>query len=234
MLNRTLFRFGCVFFVCLIGFTAENNVRAQQPHGKNWGVRVGLNAVSITSYKAYLANELLTNSSYTNRNGYLLAGFARFNLSRMFLQPEVAWNEYRRACSFSLPNEDTNSYYSPIDLDVDSKAINTGLLVGYNIVHNYPFLFGFYIGSSFIGTYQTDFSMGNEKWFHNNDWSLNYSGIMGFSINISRIYFDLRYEMSLPDADLGLKDIPGFPNNYNNVRIKKTEAFLSFSFGVMF
>jgi len=233
MLNKTSFRFGIVFFVFFIGIISENNIQAQF-HGKNWGVRVGLNSISITNYKAYQAGEILTNSSYINKNGYLLGGFVRFNLNRIFLQPEITWNEYRRTCSFSLPIENSDNYYPPINLDINSKAVNTGLLVGYNIVHNYPYLLGVYIGSNFIGTYRTNYSSERENSFSQADWSLNYSGLLGFSINISRIYFDLRYEMSLPNADQDLTGIPDSPDNYHNVKIKKTEAVLSFSFGVMF
>jgi len=233
MLNKALFRFGFVFLVCLTGFITENNARAQSS-GKNWGIRVGLNAVSITSYKVYQAGEMLTTGSYTNKNGYLLAGFARFNVNRIFLQPEIAWSEYRRTCSFSLPIENSDNYYSPVDLDIDSKTINTDFLVGYNIVKDYPFLLGVYVGASVIGTYRTDYSIEPMIPFSKSGLFPNYSGILGFSINISRIYFDLRYEMSLPGANLNLSEIPDFPDNYQNVKIKKTEAVLSFSFGVMF
>jgi len=232
MLNKALLRFGIVFCICLIGIMADTNVFAQSPK-KNWGIRLGLNAVSITSYKAYQADETLANSSYTNKNGYLLAGFTRFNMNRVFLQPEIAWNEYRRTCSFSLPIDNSNYSYPPINLDIDSKAVNTGLLAGYNIVYDYPFLFGIYAGTSVIGTYRTNYSMEMEKTSPKTDWSLNCSGILGFSINISRIYFDLRYEMCLPHT-VDLNRISDFPTGYQDVKIKKAETILSFSFGVMF
>jgi len=233
MVNNAMFRFGFVFLIFFIVYIEESRAQAQSSK-MNWGIRVGMNAVSIMSYKAYQADEFLSNSSYTNKNGYLITGFARFNIRRIFLQPEVAWNEYRRICSFSLPIENSDNYYPSVDLDIDSKTINTNFLVGYNIVQDYPFLFGFFVGSSFIGTCKTNYSMESEKSFSKIGLSLNYSGFLGFSINISRIYFDLRYEMSLPDANLILSDIHDFPENYQNVKIKKRESILSFSCGVMF
>jgi len=233
MTNSALFRLGFVFIVCLTGCITKNNVQAQSLK-KNWGIRLGLNAISITNYKVFQDGEILTNASYTNKNGYLIAGFARVTFNRFFLQPEIAWNEYRRTCSFSLPIENSTNYYSPTDLYICSKAATTGLLAGYNIVSDLPFLFGVYAGSDFIGTYHTDYSMDPEKTFTKTDWMLNYSGILGFSINISRIYFDLRYEMCLPNANLTLSDISDFSEFYQNVKIKKTESVLSFSCGVMF
>ena len=232
MLNSALFRFIITFFVCLIGLT-ENNMQAQS-HKINWGVRLGLNAVSITSYKAFQTDEVLTNSSFTNENGYLINGFARFNFNRIFLQPELSWNNYHRICSFSLPIENNSDYYPSVDLKIHSQAINTNLLIGYNIVHDYPFLFGVYAGASAIGTYRTDYSMDIAEPFLKKDLLLNYSGILGVSINISKLYFDLRYEATVPINYLNLNDIPSIPNNYQNVLIKRTESFLSFSVGVMF
>ena len=232
MLNKTLFRLGFIFFIWLIACITECNAQMKLPLG-NLGVRFGLNAISITSYEAYKADEILPNSSYTNKNGYLTAVFARFNLDRIFLQPELAWNEYNRTCSFSLPLENSNSYHQPSDLNINSKSINTNFLVGYNIIRDHPFSFGLYIGSAFIGTYQANYSIGTDELYNKSDLSLNYTGILGVSINIHKIYFDLRFETSLPNANLNLSGIPDFPERFHDVRIKKTESILSFSCGIM-
>ena len=233
MKSKTLFRFGFVFLVLLLACIPKTNAQAQSSK-MNWGIRLGLNATSITSYEVYQADEILTNTSYTNKTGYLINAFARFNMDRMFLQPELGWNHYRRTCSFSLPVEETASYYPAVDLNINSKALNANFLVGYNIVSNYPFLFGVFAGPAFTGTYRTNYVMGQEKTFPETDLFINLSGILGFSINISKIYFDLRHEMCLPNTNLHLKDIPDFPESYQNIKIKKTESFLSFSFGIMF
>jgi len=235
MINKNLFRWIFVFLFFIISCITENNMQAQALSIKwDWGVRVGLNATSITSYKAYQAGEILTNSSYTNKNGYLITGFARYNFNKMFLQPEISWNEYNRTCSFSLPIENSANYYPAVNLNINTKTVNPNFLVGYYIVKDYPFLFGAFAGVSVIGTYHTNYSMEWEQSFFKNGLSLNYSGILGFSINISKIYFDLRYEMTLPDGRLNLKEIPDFTEQYQDISLKKTEAILSFSFGVMF
>jgi len=233
MVNKTSFRFGFILFICLIVCITKNNIRAQFPE-KNWGVRLGLNAVSITSYKAYQAGDVLTNSSYTNKNGYLITGFARFNINRIFLQPELSWNDYRRTCSFALPIENSTGYYPSVDLNIHSQTVNANFLIGYNIVHDYPFLFGIFAGASTMGTYRTDYSMDAGRTFFKNNLLRNYSGILGCSINISKIYFDLRYEMTVPITNFNLNEIPDFPEDYQNISIRRTEAILSFSCGVMF
>ena len=230
--SKTLLRSGFVFLVCLISCIV--NAQTQAPK-TDWGIRLGLNAVSITNYDAYQAGNVLTNSSYTNKNGYLVTGFMRFNFNHVFLQPELGWNNYRLNCSFSLPIENSSDYYPPVDLKINSKTINTNFLVGYNMVNDYPFLFGVFAGASAMGIYRTNYAMETaDQTFLDDDLHLSYSGILGFSINISKIYFDLRYEVVLPKADLNLKKIPDFPENYQDVSIQKKESILSFSFGVMF
>jgi len=232
MIPQKTLSFLCSLFF-LFSVICVDSVQAQ-PSKRNWGLRFGLNAVSINNYEVYDAGDLLANTSYTNKNGYFITGFARYNIDRFFLQPEIAWNEYRRTCSFSFPVEGANSIYPPINLDINSKNISTNFLVGYNIINDYPFLFGAFFGSSFTGTFRTNYSMETDKTLSKTGFSLNYSGILGFSINISRIYFDLRYEMCLPNADINLKNIPDFPENFKNVKIKKNESILDFSVGMMF
>jgi hypothetical protein len=221
------------FLICIVGCLAANNMQAQSPYF-NWGVRLGLNATSITDYEVLQANNIPVNGSYINKNGYLLTVFTRFNVKRVFMQPELGWNMYRRTCLFSLPIEGSDSNYPPVNLNIHSKALNANFLTGYNIVSDYPFFFSVFAGISFIGTYQTDFLIEPEQSFPKSDLFMNYTGILGLSINIARVYFDLRYEMGIPDADLNLAHIPGFPERFQNVTIKKREAILSFSFGIMF
>jgi len=233
MKNNTSFRFGFILIVCLITCISENNAQTQFSK-KNFGIRIGLNAVSITSYKVYQADEILTNSSFTNQNGYLITGFARFNINKIFFQPELSWNDYRRTCSFALPIENSTDYYPSVDLNIHSQTANANFLVGYNIVHDYPFLFGIFAGASAIGTYRTDYSIDAYKKYLKPNLLVNYSGILGCSINISKIYFDLRYEMTVPITNFNLNEISDFPENYQNISIRRTEAILSFSFGVMF
>jgi hypothetical protein len=234
MANKTLYTIGFVFlfwqFLCTMECDAQTKSR-----NLNWGVRLGLNAISIKSYNASSADEILPNSSFVNKNGYLITVFARYNLNRFFLQPELSWNEYNRTCSFPLPFENNEGYSQPFDLDIKSKVINTNFLAGYNIVYDNTFLFGIYTGFSLNGTYRNYYStkLEPDESFVNKEFSLNFTGILGLSINISKIYFDLRYEMGLPE-NLSLKEIPDFPERFQNVKLKLTESILSFSCGIMF
>ena len=226
------FRFVLIFILLLLFSVKVCNAQTKLPKS-NWGIRFGLNAISIKSYEAFKAGDILPNSSYTNKNGYLISTFARINKDRFFFQPELAWNEYNRVCSFSLPIDNSEGYYQPSDLSIKSKALNTNFIIGHNLINDYPFLFGVYGGTSFAGTYKSNYLLEHpDDSFPKTGLSLNLSGILGISINISKIYFDLRYEMCLPN-NIDLKGKSDFPERYNEVKIKKTESILSFSFGVM-
>jgi len=231
MLNKKLLRSGLVIIIMLIAFTNECDAQIKLPIG-NWGVRIGLNATSIMNYDANNNLGALPNSTYTNKNGFLVATFARCNFKNIFLQPEIAWNRYNRACSFSIPIENSDIYYQASNLNIESRSVNTNFLIGYNIIKDSPYLFGVYIGPALIGTYQTKYSIDKELYTKKNI-SLNYAGIFGFAINISKIYFDLRYELSLPNSNLNVNGIPNIPEKFHDVRIKKTESILSFSCGMM-
>ena len=231
MLNKTLFRPVFFIFIWLLACANECDAQIKFPIG-NWGVRVGLNATSIMNYEAYNYNEALPNSTYTNKNGFLIATFARCNIKNFFLQPEVAWNRYNRSCSFSVPNENISYYYPASVLNIESKSLNTNFLLGYHIVKDNPYLFGVYGGTALIGTYKTKYSIENEIYTKNNI-SLNYTGIFGFSINISKICFDIRYELCLPNSNMNLNGISNIPEKFQDIKIKKIESILSFSCGIM-
>ena len=234
MVHKTIYLFGFIFLFWQILYITECNAQIKSPN-RNFGIRLGLNAVSIKSYEAFTANEVLPNSSYINKNGYMITTFVRFNMKRIFLQPEIEWNECNRTYSFSLPSENNEGYSQPADLNINSSALNANFLAGYNIVYDYPFLFGIYTGVAFVGNYKNNYSLEFEpnELYIKKDFVLNFTGVLGISINISKIYFDLRYEMGLPN-DLILREIPNFPEKYQNVKIRRTESILSFSCGVMF
>lgn len=220
----------------LVCFSIQESASAQTPDKYfNWGFRAGLNTLSTTSYETEYDGEPVPNDSYINKNGYLVNAFVRFNIKQSFLQPELAWNYYRQGVSFTLPVPNSeNEFSSPIYADIASSVIRGNFLVGYNIVNNYPFLFSAYLGSSFSAKYNTKYSIRLSDDFEDKEFYLRSSGIAGFSIVIAKIYFDLRYEINLPDTDLDFYDISGFPDNYKGLKLKKNENIISFSCGLLF
>jgi hypothetical protein len=229
-------QYGFVFIFALILFfsMAEKESFAQQKR-VNWGLKFGLNALSTTNYETFYNDKTIPNDSYTNKNGYLISGFMRFNIKRIFLQPEIAWNYYRMGISFDLPiKNEENKYESPTYMDINSKAIRGNFLTGYNIVSNGPFIFSAFVGTGFAGVYDTQYTTSLDEDYSNKDIRIKYVGFGGFAIIISNIYFDVRYEINQPNSNLNFDDISGFPERYRGVDLRKNENILNFSCGLIF
>jgi hypothetical protein len=225
-----------LFALSLVVFLgmADHKCYAQKAR-VNFGIKAGVNALSTNYYDPYFGENSLSNGSFTNKNGYLVSAFMRINYDRVFLQPELTWNYYLQECFFSLPIEDTeNEYYPETKLDIDSRSLNANILFGYNIIKSNPFLFNFYIGTSFKGIYSRDYDTNFGRKFSENEVLLNYTGIVGLSLNISKLHFDMRYELNQSNTNLDLSKIPDFPEKFHGVTLKKNENILSFSCGIMF
>jgi hypothetical protein len=210
----------------------ENQSFAQSER-LNYGFKVGLNALSTIKYKTYYTGES-TSGSYTNKNGYLIGAFFRINYDHLFMQPEAIWNYHRQKCGFMLPNPNNNELNMSKALDINMDAVNTNLLLGYNIIKKKPYLCDVYAGASLKWTYKIKYEISEEHNYSGKSDFFCYAGIIGFSVNISKLYFDFRYEINQPNTNLDFSNIPDILESYRGVFLEKNENILSFSFGVMF
>jgi len=217
-----------VFFL----FVIENRSFAQFER-VNYGFKVGLNALATTRYNTFYAGDT-TSGSYTNKNGYSAGAFFRVNYSKLFLQPEAVWNYHQQRCGFLIPDSyNPNSYLSKA-LNINMKALNANVLLGYSLIKDKPFLFDAYLGASVKWTYRINYKINEENSYSGKSNFLCYAGIVGCSMNISKLYFDFRYELNQPNTNLDFSNIPGIPENYRGVFLEKNENVLSFSVGMMF
>jgi hypothetical protein len=200
----------------------------------NYGFKIGLNALSVIKYNTYYAGNITSGNSYANKNGYLVGAFFRVNYSHIFLQPEMAWNFHRQKCGFMLPNESNTEEYLPQNMNINMDAVNTNLLLGYNIIKNKPYLFDVYIGTSLKWTYKIKYGITEEYSYFGKSDFFCYAGIFGFSISISKLYFDFRYEINQPNTNLDFSNMLNIPETYRGVFLEKNENILSFSIGMIF
>jgi hypothetical protein len=201
----------------------------------NYGLGVGITAYSTNFYEVYNGAFELTSKSYKNRVGYSLNIFAKINWGRFFIQPEIARNSYEHDFFFNLTDAD-NTYSNSINLSAESYSVNSNVLLGYNIVKNDPYILNISAGPSFKYIYKIKYKVNNQEYVVKNPQYIHYkySGIVGFSIIISKFYFDIRYELNLPDTDIHLDEVPEIPELLQNIYVHKNENILSFSFGFMF
>lgn len=211
---------------------------AQRDYDKdilNFGVKVGLNALSTTKYNMYYDDQLQDNKLYKNTNGYLANVFLRVNLDHFFFQPELEYNTFSQELKYSFPTEAyVASSFEQNTLDIKGNTLNTYGLVGYNFVKNGPYLFNVYTGICLTSVFQTSYHLNDDTKFTDKEDSYNFGGVIGFSFNISMVHFDIRYKLNGPNTNLDFSGIDGFPEEQKPFKIKKNENQLSFSCGVMF
>lgn len=203
----------------------------------NWGVKIGMNGTHTNYLDAYLNDSIhLEDAKYTNKIGYSSTGFVRINLDNFFFQPELTWNMYKQNLSFSFPTEDTEGliYNKQTELALKTSSLGLSILAGYNIVKNGPFLINMFGGASFKCLYRQDFKLNQKNTITNSKFNYDYSGILGFSLTIDKIYFDMKYEFVMPNTPIKLGSIEGFPPEMSNISIDKNENIMSFSLGIMF
>jgi hypothetical protein len=221
-----------IIFGLLISLFGMGNQLFAQPEQLSYGLKIGLNAPTPTKFSARYAGDSAS-GSYTGRNGYLAGVFFRINHNRMFLQPETVWSIHRQKNGFTIPNPD-NGAYLPKSLDISSNEVHTYLLAGYNMIKSEPYSCDFYAGLSLKWIYKIKYEIADEYFYSGKSDISLYAGVVGFSVNISKLYFDFRYEVNLPNTDLNFDEMPGISEPYRRVFLEKNENVLSFSCGVIF
>ncbi|MCL1938428.1 MAG: PorT family protein [Candidatus Azobacteroides sp.] len=226
-------------FLLLIGglFPVVQTVSGQADknnhHAINIGLKAGLNALSLSHYKAYQGETELSNLSGKNKSGYGLNLFFRINLDRFFMQPEAEWSLYKQEISYDYPVGDN---YQSTHLSIETQAAKINVLVGYNMTKSGPFLLNLVIGPSFRDNFKSRY--GNTLWgnpvFQNTRPNYSTNGIMGITINIAKVHFDIRYEISFFNSNISFDEMSGRPDLLEGISIRKRENILSFSCGWMF
>ncbi|MDR0799518.1 MAG: PorT family protein [Dysgonamonadaceae bacterium] len=216
----------------IIGFFSTQLVYSQIAT-INVGLRVGINALAINHDKVYLEDLLLSGSSYQNKVGYHLCGFLRFNLDNVFIQPELSGDIYRKTFSFAIPGTD-ETVSLPFSLSDKSYVASISSLIGYTIQKDGPFLINVYLGPSMKYLYRSEYDLNSNASFTDKEPYYRYTGIVGFSFNVSKVHFDLRYEINLTDSNIHFDDQIDLPDALKQISLKKSENVLSFSIGVMF
>ncbi|MDR0540720.1 MAG: hypothetical protein LBH19_00750 [Dysgonamonadaceae bacterium] len=205
----------------------------------NWGVKAGLNANAMMHLQVTQGEEELTDVSFRNKTGCDIIGFFRLNLDRFFIQPEFGWTVLNKDILFSLPENDR---LLPVELSFRTQTANANGLIGYNITKTGPFVFNVLAGTSLRYRFSTRMETGNTIYsnshpansYQYNNPMYNAYALVGFSMNISNIHFNIRYAVSMFAPDIYFDELPDKPDRLEGIVIRKNENILSFSCGVMF
>ena len=236
----------------LIALTVGATLRARptrqqktEGHGTrktNFGVKLGFNSTMFLVSDFKIKDVTIDGIQNNYKIGYFGAFFMRVNGNRHFVQPEVSYNISRCEISFDKlgsQHPDIEPEYASVSSTI--RSVDVPLLYGYLLIKEGPYGMSDFVGPKlrYIWAKQNAIRFDNfdQKGIHEELYPLTMNVVVGVSINISRIFFDFRYDQGLhnisksvtydsvnPDGSTGLSDIT----------FKRRDNVLSFSLGVIF
>lgn len=220
----------------------QDKVERPNTRKVNFGIKTGFNSsmflVSDFKIKEVTIDEIQNNFQI----GYFGAIFMRINIKRHFLQPEASYNISKCEISF----DKLGSQHPDIEPDFASitstiHSIDFPLLYGYNVVKEGPYGMSIFAGPKlrYIWGRQNNIEFENfdQKGIHEQLYPFNINAVIGVAVNISRIFFDFRYEQGVHNISKSVTydsvNADG-TTGVSNITLKRRDNVLSFSFGVIF
>lgn len=204
----------------------------------NFGFKSGFNSSMYTVSKFKIKDVTIDDTQNNYKIGYFGSVFARFNIGDHYLQPEVSYQLSRSQVTF----DKLGSQHPELEPDYASitsrlHSLDIPLLYGYSIINKKPYGLSVFVGPKFKYLWNRK----NKINFENFDQDLeeelrpiNLSLTAGVAVNISRIFFDFRYDHGISNISKSINYVEENKKNESNIIFKRVEHVLSFSIGMMF
>ncbi|MDE5422065.1 PorT family protein [Ancylomarina sp. DW003] len=131
-------------------------------------------------------------------NGMMLGVFARINLNKWYIQPEL--NYVKRKSSININSNPLSSVIPSGDLDIETKSLDIPMLLGYKIVKLPMFKLRAFAGpvASFNIDDKIKTTLGEveDAKFKNAVWN----GKVGAGVDVWKLTLDVDYEFGLTDV----------------------------------
>lgn len=231
-----------VAFLLLALFTlpvmGQGHEEDYQDRMVNIGVRAGFNS-SMYQVSKFRINDVTIGDTQNNyKIGYFGAVFLRLNFQHHYLQPEVCYQISRCEIGFDKlgsQHEEVDPDYAYIKSTIHS--IEVPVLYGYNIVKTGPYALSVFAGPKVKLLWKKrnriTFDNFDQEGIQEELHPLNLSVTAGVAVNISRIFFDFRYEQGLNNISKSISHDTDAQGT-SGIVFKRREANLSFSLGFMF
>ena len=217
-------------------------------HVVNFGFKGGFTASLFLVSDFSINGERIDEVQNNYKIGYFASFFMRINFERHFLQPEISYTINRCNITFMRPpienmEEDVPPQEAGITYSIHS--IDIPVIYGYHIIKEGPYGLAIFMGPKFRYIWdkksEVTFENFNLDNIHEELYPLNLNLTVGVSVNISRIFFDFRYDIglhniskkityTLPEATPPTGE--GLPDR--EIRFHRRDNVLSFSLGVFF
>ncbi len=192
----------------------------------NWGVKIGFNsAVPNANIQTEQGN--LT-SKTTNKVGYLIECFSRINVKKLFLQPEISYSTTKESIHFQ--GNDKSPLLNVVDININ--AFDVATVIGYNTVKQNECGLSLFAGIKGKYAYEINIKPSEIEKITETDPFYNLYLTTGVGINVSHLFFDLRYDFALFRNETSIQNSSSV--SYNEIIIDKRSNILNFSVGFMF
>lgn len=244
-----------LFGVCLLAFSTamwgqlpvvpgtDKPEHPQHTHRHDRRVNFGIKGGFTSSL--FLVSDLVLNGTVIDevqnnyKIGYFGALFMRINMKKHFIQPEVSYNVSKCEITF----DKLGSQHPAIEPDYASvqsvlHSVDFPVLYGYNVVKKGPYGMSIFAGPKLRYLWgkhnEITFKNFDQKGIHEKLYPFNVSAVIGVGVNISRIFFDFRYEQGIGNISKSI-----IYDNINsdgstgvsNIIFRRRDSALSFSLG---
>lgn len=209
----------------------------------NFGMKAGFNSTMLNILSMTIDGEEVTEYFNSYRIGYLSSAFMRINVGNHFFQPELA---YSISNGEVIPEREGNT--QPIHMGnitssirISTHNIHLPLIYGYHIVKKGPYGMALFAGPQLnylikrpnqleILGYGLELVNGSTD-----PWGVGITA--GIAVNISRIFFDFRFDTTINNLSKSLYANSTDTENLGKpipISLKQQQSALSFSLGLMF
>lgn len=209
--------------VCCQVLLAQKVPRTEKPI--NFGVKVGFNSAIPTIEVETESNSLTPR--IVNKVGWMAESFMRMNVKKFYFQPEFSYSLTRE--SVDLLASDLSTYAK---FDINTHSLDMSALLGYNTVKEMQYGLSVFAGLKTKAAYNIQFKSSMAPAYSDEDIFYNWYVTMGIGVNISRLFFDFRYDLALRNNDVNANFFRS--GSFGDVQVKRKADILSFSIGFMF
>ena len=204
-----------------------------------FGIKAGFNSSMFMVSELKIKDVTIDEVQNNYKIGYFGAIFMRFNIKKHFIQPEVSYNVSKCEITF----DKLGSQHPAIEPDYASvqsvlHSVDFPILYGYNVVKKGPYGMSIFAGPKLRYLWgkhnEITFKNFDQKGIHERLYPFNVSAVIGVGVNISRIFFDFRYEQGIGNISKSI-----IYDNINsdgstgvsNIIFRRRDSALSFSLG---
>ena len=224
-----------LYFCCALTFARQNDTPLF-----NYGAKAGFSSTLYDVSGLVVAGNSINNFMAKSEISLFYTVFVRLNAEKHYLQTEFTYNISNYTLEFT--SEQWNPSARPYDKSFIATKI-TGfevpLYYGYHILKEGPY------GMSFFAGPKAKFILKDHSkhWFTNlpyehiteNVSPVNFSLMVGFGVNIARVFFDFSFEYGLHNISNGFTTIDLEGNEVvQGLIFDRRKNVLSFSVGFMF